>query len=75
MTGNKYYNDFSVCCLSIEEKKRVQTNCDVWTVVYAAMCGIGSVDTIVELCKRDLHSSGDKGKQPKRDAIYEFKNL
>ena len=46
------------------------------TVVYAAMRGIRSVDTIVDLCKRDLAFIWlTKGKQPKRDAFYEFKNL
>ena len=46
------------------------------TVIYAAMRGIRSVDTIVDLCKRDLAFIWlTKGKQPKRDAFYEFKNL
>ena len=46
------------------------------TVVYAAMRGIRSVDTIVDLCKRDLAFIWlTQGKQPKRDAFYEFKNL
>ena len=46
------------------------------TVVYAAMRGIRSVDVIVDLCKRDLAFIWlTKGKQPKRDAFYEFKNL
>ena len=46
------------------------------TVVYAAMHGIRSVDTIMELCKRDLAFIWlTQGKQPKRDAFYEFKNL
>ena len=46
------------------------------TVVYAAMRGIRSVDTIVDLCKRDLAFIWlTKAKQPKRDAFYEFKNL
>ena len=44
-------------------------------VVYAAMRGIRSVDTIVDLCKRDLAFIWlTQGKQPKRDAFYEFKN-
>ena len=44
-------------------------------VVYAAMRGIRSVDTIVELCKRDLAFIWlTQGKQPKRDAFYDFKN-
>lgn len=46
------------------------------TVVYAAMRGIRSVDTIVELCRRDPAFIWlTQGKQPKRDAFYEFKNL
>ena len=46
------------------------------TVVYAAMRGSRSVDTIVDLCKRDLAFIWlTQGKQPKRDAFYEFKNL
>lgn len=46
------------------------------TVVYAAMRGIRSVDTIVDLCKRDLAFIWlTKGQQPKRDAFYGFKNL
>lgn len=46
------------------------------TVAYAAMRGIRSVDTIVDLCKRDLAFIWmTPGKQPKRDAFYEFKNL
>ena len=45
-------------------------------VVYAAMRGIRSVDMIVDLCKRDLAFIWlTKGKQQKRDAFYEFKNL
>ena len=40
------------------------------TVVYAAMRGIRSVDTIVDLCKRDLAFIWlTQGKQPKRDAF------
>ena len=46
------------------------------TVVYATMRGLRSVDTIVDLCKRDLAFIWlTQGKQPKRDAFYEFKNL
>ena len=46
------------------------------TVVYAAMRGIRSVDTIVDLCRRDLAFIWlTQGNQPKRDAFYEFKNL
>lgn len=46
------------------------------TVVYTAMRGIRSVDTIVDLCRRDLAFIWlTQGKQPKRDAFYEFKNL
>ena len=46
------------------------------TVVYAAMRGIRSVDPIVDLCRRDLAFIWlTQGKQPKRDAFYEFKNL
>ncbi len=46
------------------------------TVVYAAMRGIRSVDTVVDLCRRDLAFIWlTQGKQPKRDAFYEFKNL
>ena len=38
------------------------------TVVYAAMRGIRSVDTIVDLCKRDLAFIWmTQRKQPKRD--------
>lgn len=46
------------------------------TLVYAAMRGVRSVDPIVDLCRRDLAFIWlTQGKQPKRDAFYEFKNL
>ena len=43
-------------------------------ILYANMCGVRSVDKIVELCTRDLAFiwlSG--GAKPQRDAFYEFK--
>ena len=43
-------------------------------VTYANMCGVRSVDKIVELCQRDLAFIWlTKGQKPKRDAFYEFK--
>ena len=43
-------------------------------VTYANMCGVRSVDRIVELCERDLAFIWlTHGQKPKRDAFYEFK--
>lgn len=43
-------------------------------ILYANMRGVRAVDRIVELCKRDLGFIWlAQGKQPKRDAFYEFK--
>lgn len=44
-------------------------------VTYANMRGVRAVDRIVELCERDLAFIWlTKGRKPKRDAFYEFKN-
>ena len=44
-------------------------------ITYANMRAVKEVDSIVELCERDLAFIWlTQGKQPKRDAFYEFKN-
>lgn len=44
-------------------------------ILYANMKGIRAVDRIVELCQRDLAFIWlTKGKKPKRDAFFKFKN-
>lgn len=43
-------------------------------ILYANMCGVRSVDKIVELCTRDLAFIWlTKGEKPQRDAFYDFK--
>ena len=43
-------------------------------ILYANMCGVRSVDKIVELCTRDLAFIWlSQGAKPQRDAFYEFK--
>ena len=43
-------------------------------VTYANMCGVRTVDWIVELCERDLAFIWlTKGQRPRRNAFYNFK--
>ena len=56
------------CWLSIQIRNGLNPIMMYATVVYAAMRGIRSVDTIEDLCKRDLAFIWlTQGKQPKRD--------
>ena len=69
--------DFSGLLANCSDKGRTGYNPIMMyaVVTYANMCGIRSVDRIVELCERDLAFIWlTKGQKPKRDAFYEFKN-
>ncbi|MBD5134660.1 MAG: IS1182 family transposase [Lachnospiraceae bacterium] len=69
--------DFSGLLANCSDKGRTGYNPIMMyaVVTYANMRGVRAVDRIVELCERDLAFIWlTKGRKPRRDAFYEFKN-
>ena len=69
--------DFSGLLANCSDKGRTGYNPIMMyaVVTYANMRGIRSVDRIVDLCERDLAFIWlTRGKKPKCDAFYDFKN-